>query len=50
MKNIKDLSTSVKQYNGLYARWVKDKVPENAAMLKEAVEDLRDKVGKVTFD
>ena len=50
MKNIKNLSVSVKQYNGLYARWAKDKIPENAALLKEAVADLYDKAGKVEFD
>ena len=50
MKNIKSLSASVKQYNGLYARWAKDKTPENTALLREAVADVYEKAGKVELD
>lgn len=50
MKRLKQLNGVVRQYNGLAARTAKDPSEENKTLLKECLDELKQKVDEVMVD
>lgn len=50
MKKYKELNDVVRRYNGLVARYAKDKSAENKKLFEEALSDLHKKVSEVLDD